>query len=513
VEKENKDKKIKGYTHFDCRSSYEQNYEYVSNSKNISTHGFYPLIHFVDVHRKYDSNSEKKFKEKKRLLYYSSHIDRSIYIHYSKMLNAKYNSKADELGISNSVIAYRTNMKGKSSYHFALNAFSKMREFGRCNVMIGDFTSFFDNLDHRFLKSKIKELMNYEKLPDDWYNVFKSLTDFSYVELGSLIYNECTKRLLNGKTARFEQSENGYAKCLMHRDDISFDKNKERQNTHLCVNPRCCKYFNEFERVKLSEYKNLNLVKKSGEKSDGTRIKPEKGIPQGTAISATLANIYMIDFDKKMNSLVEIHSGTYMRYSDDFIVILPEECNFKSVYEELKKIIASVKLEVKDEKTQIFKVDIDANEKVKCVMSDYIEGVCPNKSKIEYLGLAYTGNSVIIKEATKNKFLRRANRKLKSIENQRKFCGGEQNVGSINFRRGYTQFGAIPRKYKNASGNYLTYENRANKEIYEKFDELGKPENIEARMDKMMKRLFNTKQREKSPSLKNAFMIFEFDDT
>ena len=48
------------------------------------------------------------------------------------------------------------------------------------------------------------------------------------------------------------------------------------------------------------------------------------GIPQGSPISALLANVYMLDIDKKIYEIVTGHNGMYMRYSDDFIIILPD---------------------------------------------------------------------------------------------------------------------------------------------------------------------------------------------
>lgn len=47
------------------------------------------------------------------------------------------------------------------------------------------------------------------------------------------------------------------------------------------------------------------------------------GIPQGSPISALLANVYMLDVDKKVYEIVAAQNGMYMRYSDDFIIILP----------------------------------------------------------------------------------------------------------------------------------------------------------------------------------------------
>lgn len=48
-----------------------------------------------------------------------------------------------------------------------------------------------------------------------------------------------------------------------------------------------------------------------------------KGIPQGASISAVLANVYMVDLDQAINDYVLRKNGLYLRYCDDFIIILP----------------------------------------------------------------------------------------------------------------------------------------------------------------------------------------------
>lgn len=47
------------------------------------------------------------------------------------------------------------------------------------------------------------------------------------------------------------------------------------------------------------------------------------GIAQGLPVSGVLANIYMLEFDAKIEEIAKNVSGLYMRYSDDFIVAAP----------------------------------------------------------------------------------------------------------------------------------------------------------------------------------------------
>ena len=46
--------------------------------------------------------------------------------------------------------------------------------------MIGDFTDFFDNLNHVYLKKQLCDLLSVNRLPDDFYAVYKNVTHFSY---------------------------------------------------------------------------------------------------------------------------------------------------------------------------------------------------------------------------------------------------------------------------------------------------------------------------------------------
>lgn len=153
-------------------------------------------------------------------------------------------------------------------------------------------------------------LLNVNKLPNDFYAVFKNITKFSVWDMESLLW-------INN----LENNEKGIS---------------------------------EFKHLKLA------IIPEHFKKYKKSFVKPNNnnfGIPQGSAISAVLSNIYMLDFDKTVKNLVEEKQGLYMRYSDDFIIILPKVslAQFKCQIYKLHDAIKSVpRLQLEPDKTQVF---------------------------------------------------------------------------------------------------------------------------------------------------------------
>ena len=108
-------------------------------------------------------------------------------------------------------------------------------------------------------------------MPEDYYAVFRSITKHSWFEL----------------------------------DEIRKYKGLER------------KEFNKLERIFTPE--EFRAFKKGRIHTNTNGY----GIPQGSAISATFSNIYLIDFDKQINDYVTSRGGLYRRYCDDFIIVMP----------------------------------------------------------------------------------------------------------------------------------------------------------------------------------------------
>src|SRR5699024_8585470 len=81
------------------------------------------------------------------------------------------------------------------------------------------------------------------------------------------------------------------------------------------------------------------------------------GIPQGSPISATLANIYMLDFDQEIFDEISSIRGFYQRYSDDLIIICEQQYEddvLKLIKDKIKNL---VDLKIEPNKTKVFRFE------------------------------------------------------------------------------------------------------------------------------------------------------------
>ena len=131
------------------------------------------------------------------------------------------------------------------------------------------------------------------------------------------------------------------------------------------------------------------------------------GVPQGSPISAVLSNIYMIKFDKDIKRYVTSKGGIYMRYSDDFIIVLPYERDAEiadftsyifSYVESMKGLI-----DLQKEKTSCYTYKDEV----------IYEGDQP--SSINYLGFLFDGKNIRIRPRAITKYYYRMRRKAHTI--------------------------------------------------------------------------------------------------
>lgn len=273
--------KDKFYTHLDTKKYHVDYQQRVQNINWVSRHGFYPFIHFQMDCSKYTTDSEgnKFIKEKNRDIYYAAHIDRFIYEYYGNRLNNRYNRYMKLNGINCVSTAYRNCTPGKCNIDFAKEVFEYIVKCKSAYIFVGDFSKFFDCINHRYLKENIKCVIGEMSLDAADYAIYKNVTKFTYVEADDI------------------ESE----KSLYRKDMRNFDKYFETDEFHVFKK----RYLHKNEK----DYQ----------------------IPQGSSISAVYANIYMIDFDKRINDLVISKRGMYRRYCDDIIIIVPMK------YEDIKR--------------------------------------------------------------------------------------------------------------------------------------------------------------------------------
>ena len=347
----------KPYAHFDLRVSLSMPSirKYVMDRTKIVTHSFYPFIHFEKKNSRYGKKGPKKPRE----LYYCSHLDRCVYQRYAFLLNYQYSIWACENNIDDVAIAYRDNL-GKNNIDFAKDAFDAIRSFPQCFIFVGDFTNFFDNLEHQYLKKMMCEVLGVERLPQDYFSVFKNITRFSSWDWKDIV-----------KAAGENIAERGVRKKINSKETVL---TKE-----------------QFQKNKKDIKKNISGV----------------GVPQGSPISAVLSNIYMIKFDKDIKRYVICKGGIYMRYSDDFIIVLPYERDAEiadftsyifSYVESMKGLI-----DLQKEKTSCYTYKDEV----------IYEGDQP--SSINYLGFLFDGKSIRIRPRAITKYYYRMRRKAHAI--------------------------------------------------------------------------------------------------
>lgn len=347
----------KPYAHFDLRVSLSMPSirKYVMDRTKIVTHSFYPFIHFEKKNSRYGKKGPKKPRE----LYYCSHLDRCVYQRYAFLLNYQYNIWACENNIDDVAIAYRDSL-GKNNIDFAKDAFDAIRSFPQCFILVGDFTNFFDNLEHQYLKKMMCEVLGVERLPQDYFSVFKNITRFSSWDWKDIV-----------KAAGENIAERGVRKKINSKETVL---TKE-----------------QFQKNKKDIKKNISGV----------------GVPQGSPISAVLSNIYMIKFDKDIKRYVICKGGIYMRYSDDFIIVLPYERDAEiadftsyifSYVESMKGLI-----DLQKEKTSCYTYKDEV----------IYEGDQP--SSINYLGFLFDGKSIRIRPRAITKYYYRMRRKANTI--------------------------------------------------------------------------------------------------
>lgn len=449
---------LKKFTHLTPKTlSYSKEYFYsiyhtVNDKDYIATHAFYPLIHYDINFRKLekdkngklikDNDGKIKHKVKKRTIHFPTHLDCFIYAYYAYnkggRLGEKYEQKVSaNPEFSECVCAYRKNDSGrrknseityKCNIDYAKELFDEISNVRDCCVLTFDIKDFFPSINHNELKKKWAEIIDLERLPPDDFNIFKSITNFHYIDETELI-----------KKLKFKHKKEVYRQKILSYFD----------------NPKDFRKFIDDNNIRIKE----NPFKYKKTNKWNIPHSTFKGIPQGTPLSPLLSNIYLLAFDKEIyEEIVLKRNGFYRRYSDDVAIICKE-----AEIDEIKKIVTQqldkCKLELHSSKTKIFKFE-DKDGRINCKRIDNNS----NTNKIDYLGLEFDGKNIYLKTGSLSKYYRKM-KKLIALKANR--AGMKESNGTF-----YSDFD-ISRRGMKASKDSFTGKGIFKEVIYNNFTNFG----------------------------------------
>lgn len=417
--------KLKRYPHIGLPLNYSDRYKwiekYVTSPEIISKHSFLPFIHKTskvkkfrkvysetsgEINSKYkvDGKIHRRVDEKKRELFYASHLDSLVFSYYANLLSESYEIKIKlpEYDLDEVVNAYRSipinpgnkESSNKCNIDFANDVFKYILNYDENEfaVIAFDISSFFDNLNHQKLRQIWAEIINADRLPPDHFNVYKNITRFSYIDLVD-IFEEFKNRIYTrkidtkGQPLETKQKKVDKIRYLRNQNAIAFCTKEE---------------FFDLKGKLLQPSKTKKL-------QDGRIIYRNFGIPQGSPISSILANIYLIHFDKIVNKFIKLNGGIYRRYSDDIVVVCPLKVKdnlAEIVYREIKRF----DLEIQKKKTQIFQFRKD-NDRLHC--GQEFDGVINWNKNFIYLGFEFDGYNVLLKSASISGYYRKMKRAIR----------------------------------------------------------------------------------------------------
>lgn len=296
--------KKRDYIHFDFRLTESQRTNLRLQDIDLSSYRFWPLLGFTIKHRRqvFDEEGEKLgFKVKNREIKFGSHSDAAILELYGRQLSAKYEEEITRLGISECVLAYRSNVGDNVTQ--SKDFFALIAENPNCVVVAFDISKFFDRINHKVLKANLKQVLITNSLSDSDYNIFRNLTRYSWVDKEKL-----TERLRGEKSRPFGR--------ICHPETF---EQKVRKPTPKIIE------------------KNPNPF----------------GIPQGSPISGLYANISLLEFDINTNAYIKNIGGYYRRYSDDIAIYLPKNQSLSDAENFIQRELKNIGLNINEAKTDI----------------------------------------------------------------------------------------------------------------------------------------------------------------
>lgn len=385
------------YLHLDERIPREALLKLVSTPATVAKWQFLPLIVASVTTKKVRRDASGfQVKKKTRPICYASHRDAALYAYYSEQLTKRYEALLTARGLGEAVTAFRSGA-GRCNVHFALDAFTWIEAHRPCTALAYDISGFFDALDHQLLKKKWSEVLGGDALPADHYSIYRSLT----------------------RHAKVEQV------VLYALFGISRHAPKASGRKRICSPEQFRKLVVEGGYLKLNP--------------------DAKGIPQGTPISATLSNIYMLEFDERVANQVHAWGGFYRRYCDDVLCVVPPH-RAAAAKALIEALVTEIKLEVQKEKLE------------ECAFGPPGTSI---QKPLQYLGLTFNGQKILLRSGSVGRFYSRLRKGVRMADIARSKAAKNAGLAKtgVSIKRG-----KLNRAYTfTGHQNFVSYAHRAAK--------------------------------------------------
>ena len=403
-------KKVKNYSHFDSRMTNSAAESLANDPNTVAKHAFFPFLTYDKRWTEF-AKAGNSGNVKTRPISYAARSDAYIYMRYRETLANLYENKLNATLLNDAILAYRKIVdpilgNGKCNIHFASEAFREIRKQRNCCAIAVDISNYFGSIDHQLLEKQLCNIVGMAKLPPDVLAIYKNITGYSSVNR-----LKAYERL--GFFGSLPNSPPG-------KNFRGYLKPKHQIPKQLCSTK-------EFRQKIGGGDGKPSIIQKNPHKF---------GIPQGSPISDLLANIYLFEFDKFVQSEIQKLGGRYTRYSDDILIVAPVNAAKALELEEwLRTLIIQYgsKLKIKMAKSLILKFETtgdnqnyeivyDGKSKTELVRFKYEELIGKQQDLLsskslkelseeydrgrtgingfDYLGFRYDGSSIYLRDST-----------------------------------------------------------------------------------------------------------------
>lgn len=416
--------RYRSYVHLDLPLNRYAAEALVTSTDRVAQHPFLPFIYSVVETQKFgrlESGLLGPKAPKRRVIAYAAHADSHIFAHYSDILSERYEAVLTARNIQQCVTAFRK-LGGRSNVHHAKEVFEFIERQPACSALAMDVSDFFGNLDHALLKQAWSNCLGEHRLPPDHFAVFKAITRYCQVERDALFdavhIPKHSPRTLGPHRLPL----------LDHSGNLTVEDNPNR----LCPPHRFRGWVREQGLLQINN--------------------TSKGIPQGSPISAVLANIYMLEMDANLNDYASSHGGLYRRYCDDILVVMPSD----ELRQEAESLVMSwmerLRLQVNPAKT----------DRISFGDQRPIYG-----EPLQYLGFTFDGKHRRLRPSSVARFYHKMHRGVRRAVRHREAADESSGAETptplkkkLLYRR-YSYLGMKLGKTKDERRNFLSYAYRA----------------------------------------------------